>query len=105
MGPVICPSRGETEALKGEPAESGIWITCERCGARWERDATPTCPKCGGRDVRPFPEPLIQRARGNAYSVVGESTIYLCRDCDREEIARRLPDLSARKTRSEDPWK
>lgn len=105
MDPVVCPSCREAEALTGERAESGIWISCERCGERWERDATRACPKCGRRDVRPFPEPLIQRARGNAYSVVGESIIYLCPDCDREEIARRLPDLSVRKTRSEDPWK
>lgn len=103
--PVIeCHHCGENENLTGRDVGGDIEITCNRCGHAWKRDAEPSCPTCGSLDVVPFKEPMIQRARGNAYSIVGEQTIHLCRTCDADEISRRTPRPTERPHR-EDPWK
>ena len=103
--PIIeCHRCGEKENLTGNKVESGIQISCDRCGHRWMRDVEPSCPRCGSRSLLAFKEPMIQRARGNAYSIVGESTIHLCPDCDAAEIERRSPPPEERAHR-EDPWK
>jgi len=55
--------------------------------------------------VQAFKEPLVQRARGTAYSVVGERTIYLCTSCDAAELERRTPSAEIERAPREDPWK
>lgn len=103
--PVIeCGECGEAADLSGRPSGSTIEITCNRCGHSWMRDTEPSCPTCGSRDVRAFKEPLIQRARGTAYSIVGEKTIYLCGLCNVTEIHQRT-SASTERAQREDPWK
>lgn len=103
--PIIeCELCGEDTDLTGRQIDSGIQITCNRCHHQWLRDTEPSCSKCGSRNVRPFKEPLIQRARDTAYSIVGEKTIHLCVACDVEEIERRSPTKIHDAPR-EDPWK
>lgn len=101
---VECQNCGEDSDLTGLTTGDGIQISCNRCGHRWMRDTDPSCRDCGSNDVVPFKEPLVQRARGNAYSVVGQKTIYLCASCDAVEIERRKPPPEAERAR-EDPWK
>lgn len=101
--PVIeCPQCGEDSDLTGRTVGDTIEITCNRCGHSWPRDTEPSCPKCGGREVHPVKEPLIQKARGTAYSIVGQRTVYLCVDCDVAEIERRNP--KEERAPREDPW-
>ena len=90
--PIIeCQKCGEDADLTGRRVGEAIEITCNRCGHAWIRGTEPACPTCGGRKVRSFDEPLIQRARGTAYSVVGQRTIYLCENCDAAKIEARTP--------------
>lgn len=104
--PIIeCQECGENADLTGRRVGSTIEITCNRCGHAWPRDTEPACPTCGSRDVRPFKEPLIQRARGTAYSIVGQKTIHLCETCDAAEIERRTPEPDVVRAPREDPWK
>lgn len=103
--PIIeCLKCGEKTDLDGRRIGSSIEIACNRCGHTWMRDTEPTCPKCGGDQLRPIQEPLIQRARGNAYSIVGQKTIHLCEVCDAAEIEPRAPAVEIERLR-EDPWK
>lgn len=102
---VRCQRCGESDDLTGTPAGTDIEITCNRCGHSWLRDTEPTCPTCDGRNLHAIKEPLIQRARGTAYSVVGERTIYLCEVCDADEVARRLASQEIERAPREDPWK
>lgn len=104
--PIIeCQECGETSDLTGRRVGSTIEISCDRCNHSWMRDTEPTCPTCGSSDVRPFKEPLVQRARGTAYSIVGQKTIYLCERCDANEIRRRTPEPDAPPAPREDLWK
>jgi len=102
---VRCQQCGESEDLSGARVGNEIEITCNVCGRSWLRDAEPTCPDCGGRALRATKEPVVQRARGTAYSVVGEKTTYLCEACDAGEIARRFDPLKTETSQREDPWK
>lgn len=104
MAIVECQNCGEDSELAGRRTAAGIQITCNRCGHRWMRDVDPSCRDCGSSDVVAFKEPLVQRARGNAYSIVGQKTIYLCASCDAPEIERRKWSPEAERPR-EDPWK
>lgn len=102
---VRCQQCGESDDLTGNRVGRDIEITCNRCGHSWLRDTEPVCPNCGGREVRAIKEPLIQRARGTAYSVVGQKTSYLCEVCDAEEVARRFRGPEVERHPREDPWK
>lgn len=104
--PIIeCGQCGETTDLTGRPAGSTIEVSCDRCGHSWLRDTEPLCPDCGSRNVRPFKEPMVQRARGTAYSIVGQKTVYLCEICDAAEIDRRSHSPDVERLPREDPWK
>lgn len=105
MPVVECGECGEATELSGRRSGGEIEITCNRCGHSWVRDTEPSCPTCGSRDVQAFKEPLVQRARGNAYSIVGEKTIHLCEYCDALEIDRRTPAAPGDRAQREDPWK
>lgn len=104
MPAVECRMCGEDSDLTGRRSDAGIEITCERCGHSWMRDTEPLCSSCGGRDLVAFKEPLVQRARGNAYPIVGQKTILLCVACDATAIELRKPPPEVERPR-EDPWK
>jgi len=105
MRVVACPSCGEEEDLMGARSGDTIEIMCGGCGHKWLRDSTRKCPSCGRSDLREFQEPLVQRARGTAYSIVGARSIHLCPVCDADEIARRSPSREHPSAPREDPWK
>jgi hypothetical protein len=62
---ISCPSCGETEHLRGRRETKGLVITCDACGARWERDVRRRCRLCGSEDLRYTPQPLWERGRGD----------------------------------------
>lgn len=86
MSIVSCPVCGEDEDLTGEPDGATIAVRCGACAHRWVRDPSPTCRRCGRRDLRAVKRAVWERARGEQLSVVGASTVYLCPDCDRNEL-------------------
>lgn len=85
---IVCPSCGETEDLRGSRGEGAIAMSCDRCGHRWERNLAPTCPTCGGTDMRTVPLAILEKGRGTQLSVVGTRPVHLCVDCDRDTLER-----------------
>lgn len=83
---IICPDCGEREALLGQRHGDVITLSCERCGAEWERDPSPKCPSCGGRELRRVPLAIVEKGRGTQLSVVGTRRIHLCIECDAETL-------------------
>ncbi|MEN8114630.1 MAG: hypothetical protein ABFS21_09605 [Actinomycetota bacterium] len=83
-----CAVCGETERLSGERDGDEIVVTCEQCGAQWQRDLTPRCSQCESDDVQAVPLAIVEKGRGTQLSVVGTRTIHLCSLCDAETLAR-----------------
>jgi len=83
---ITCPACAESEHLRGEPEDGLIMLTCDACGHRWERDPSPTCPQCGGRDLLEAPKVVMEKVRGDQASIVGYTKVRLCRSCDAELI-------------------
>jgi predicted RNA-binding Zn-ribbon protein involved in translation (DUF1610 family) len=92
---VRCPACGEEEDLSGRRENGGITLTCHSCGYVGPRTAQRICPTCGGSDVVDRPKAVVERARGTQLTVVGYTTIGLCRACDREELEFSLQHNSA----------
>jgi Zn ribbon nucleic-acid-binding protein len=87
---VRCPRCGEQEELHGRRSEGQILLRCLRCGYDGPRVAARRCQTCGGADVVERPKALVERARGTQLSVVGYTTIGLCRRCDADDLARAI---------------
>jgi len=87
---VRCPSCGEQEELHGRRSDGQILLRCLRCGYDGPRVAVRRCQTCGGADVVERPKALVERARGTQLSVVGYTTIGLCRVCDADDLARAI---------------
>jgi Zn ribbon nucleic-acid-binding protein len=87
---VRCPSCGEQEELTGRRSEGQILLSCLACGYDGPRVAVRRCPTCGGADVVERPKALVERARGTQLSVVGYTTVALCRVCDADDLARAI---------------
>jgi Zn ribbon nucleic-acid-binding protein len=87
---VRCPQCGEQEELSGRRVDGEILLTCDRCGYDGPRVARRTCPTCGGDDVVERPKALVERSRGTQLSVVGYTTVGLCRQCDADALAAAL---------------
>jgi Zn ribbon nucleic-acid-binding protein len=87
---VRCPSCGEQEELTGRRSEGQILLHCLTCGYDGPRTAARRCRTCGGDDVVERPKALVERARGTQLSVVGYSTVALCRTCDADDLARAI---------------
>lgn len=85
---IKCPACGESERLQGKPVGDRITLSCAVCGAKWERDPTPSCAECGARDLQAVPLAIIEKGRGTQLSVVGTRTIHLCLECDAATLAR-----------------
>jgi hypothetical protein len=78
---IVCPSCGEADRLRGRHAGDTVEITCETCGATWERDARPHCRLCGSEDLRYTPEPLWERGRGEQRTPAGRRDAWACNAC------------------------
>lgn len=87
---VRCPQCGEDEELSGRRTDGDIVLTCHRCGHVGPRAAQRRCGTCGGSDVVERPKAVVERARGTQLTVVGYSTIGLCRTCDEQELTHSL---------------
>ena len=105
-----CPHCGEQENLRGRRAGNDLTIICATCdvrratcdvrraacGASWTRDRTPRCATCGGQNLVHRPVALMQKARGNAISMVGAGSTQLCAVCDADaSTAIRRPSTAA----------
>jgi hypothetical protein len=93
---VECPGCGEDEALRGERAvEAGrerLTLTCERCGASWDRDTTPHCGLCGSEDVEGIPtSTLRERGRGDQWAPSGIRLVYYCWSCQADDVTSATP--------------
>lgn len=94
---IVCPECGTDDHLRGtKQADDTIELTCAACDVTWVRDPSPSCPKCGGRDMEASPRLLVEKSRGSQMSIQGIQREFLCRLCDLDQIlARRdgyLPD-------------
>jgi ssDNA-binding Zn-finger/Zn-ribbon topoisomerase 1 len=94
---IVCPECGTDEHLRGLTREDDtIELTCDACETTWVRDPSPSCPKCGGRDMEAAPKVIVEKSRGSQMSIQGIQREFLCRVCDIDLIlARRdgyLPD-------------
>jgi hypothetical protein len=87
---VRCPRCGETEELSGRRVDGAIVLTCHTCGYDGPRVASRRCRTCGGSDVVERPKALVERSRGTQLSVVGYTTVGLCRACDADDLAAAL---------------
>lgn len=87
---VVCPGCGTDEHLSGQSHEGLIRVTCEACGLAWDRDPTAHCRACGSRDVRPVPQAVSEKVRGNQFSTVGMRVVHLCLHCDAELVSQQL---------------
>lgn len=87
---VSCPNCGEDERLRGETVDDAITITCEPCGAVWERDLAPRCGECGRDGVRPAMQAILDKSRGNQLSIQSMRVRWLCPDCDADTLRRYL---------------
>lgn len=87
---VRCPGCGEQDELSGRRVDGEILLTCHACGYDGPRVARRRCGTCGGDDVVERPRALVERSRGTQLSVVGYTTVALCRTCDAGELAAAL---------------
>ena len=87
---IVCPYCGVDDHLSGERHGELIRITCSDCDLVWDRDPSPRCPTCAGADMRPVPQAVWERARGNQLSTVALRTIYLCPNCDAGRLRAHL---------------
>ncbi|HEX9696806.1 MAG TPA: hypothetical protein VGB64_10910 [Actinomycetota bacterium] len=83
---IACPACGEQDRIRGARDGEAITITCERCDTAWTRDPRPTCPSCGGTDLIETPKAVAEKVRGDQMSIVGYTSVYLCRVCDATTI-------------------
>jgi hypothetical protein len=79
---VSCPECGEKENLAGSSFADGIRMSCEECGAGWNRLLVKKCPTCGGDDLQTIPLAIVEKSRGTQLSVVGTRPVHLCTLCD-----------------------
>jgi Zn ribbon nucleic-acid-binding protein len=87
---VRCPTCGEQEELTGRRSEGQILLSCLTCGYDGPRVGARRCQTCGGAHVVERPKALVERARGTQLSVVGYTTVGLCRVCDADDLARAI---------------
>ena len=79
---LTCPACGERDDLDGRPDGEGIRIVCGACGTDWLRDLSPTCDRCGGKDLEPAVKAIVEKSRGSQLSIVATQVIHLCTTCD-----------------------
>ncbi|MEX0790877.1 MAG: hypothetical protein WD178_08900 [Actinomycetota bacterium] len=94
MSEIYCPKCGSDARLSGQRRGSLIRITCSGCNLVWDRDPSPRCPHCGSEEVRPVPEAVWAKSRGNQMSIVAYRTVYACPTCDADRLKAYLSGAS-----------
>lgn len=90
---IECPGCGEDEELRGDRGEDGIVLTCESCGATWQRDVTPTCTLCGSEDLEAVPTSTLEDAgRGEQRTPTGIVLRYRCWSCGARDATSDEPE-------------
>jgi hypothetical protein len=87
---VRCPQCGEQEELSGRRAGGEVHLTCGSCGYDGPRIASRRCDTCGGDQLVERPKAVVERSRGTQLSVVGYTTVALCRTCDADTLTKAL---------------
>lgn len=89
---LACPDCGEQDQLRGSRRDDAVLdITCEVCGATWERDTTRRCKLCGSTDLAYTPRPLWEKGRGDQRTPAGEIPAYTCRSCGGRDVTSANP--------------
>lgn len=92
MPVVTCPACGEGEQLRGDEDGERIRLTCELCGATWDRDTTPSCRLCGSTDLQGVATSTLQDAgRGEQRAPSGIVLRYYCWTCRSHDVTSREP--------------
>ena len=87
---IVCPSCGTDDDLSGSPLDDGrIGLTCAACRIQWTRDPRPRRPTCGGDDLYPRPQVILDKSRGSQMSIQGIHVEYGCHRCDPPEVRVR----------------
>jgi hypothetical protein len=93
---VVCPACGEAEELRGTRRDDGVLaITCETCGASWERDTQRRCKLCGSTDLEYTPKPLWEKGRGDQRTPAGKIPAYACWSCGGRDVTSATPRPAA----------
>lgn len=87
---VVCPNCESDDHLAGETHGDLIRVTCSACHVVWDRDPSPSCRRCGSKDVRPVPQAVWEKSRGTQLSTAWLRILYLCPVCDRDRLQRFL---------------
>lgn len=85
-----CPRCGAEDEVQGRPTDTGVELSCDRCGHIWPRGG-PRCRACSGTDSTTRPQRLSVNPRGNQYATVGVVETRLCPRCDAEVLASTHP--------------
>lgn len=94
---VACPVCAEEEELTGRSvsAEDGSErreLSCQRCGASWDRDVTPRCGLCGSRDLQGVPTATLRESgRGEQWAPSGVRLAYYCWSCRSADVTSSTP--------------
>ena len=93
MPVIACPVCAEDEELRGErDADGAITLTCESCGATWERDLTPVCRLCGSDDLEAYrTDTLAEKGRGDQWAPSGIQVRYRCWNCGGDDVTGDSP--------------
>lgn len=92
MPVVACPVCGEDDHLAGTRDGDRITITCESCGASWDRDITPTCSLCGSTDLQGVHTSTLQeKGRGDQWAPSGIRIAWYCWSCTGMDVTSPSP--------------
>ncbi len=89
-----CPDCGESQHIRGERRAGVIELTCQTCGAGWQRDPTRRCRACGSDNLRYTPRPLWEKGRGDQRTPAGRIDAYACNDCGERDA---VPPIGGRR--------
>lgn len=89
---VACPHCGEDEQLTGQRLDTGIVLTCDRCGQSWDRDTRLVCGLCGGEDIEGIPTSTLEEAgRAGVRTPSGIRLVYYCWSCRGNDVTSTKP--------------
>jgi hypothetical protein len=83
-----CPRRGDADRSRGDASGHLINLTCDSCGATWQRNTTRRYRRCGSDDLRYTPRPLWGKGRGNQRTPVGRLGAFVCNAGDGADVLR-----------------